>query len=117
MTITNLTNMAPELPLQFSEDLLSTPQFNLVYSFGADLHYAQAHIGKTTRMSRYERLSTAGGELNGSGIDPAPEAPLRTDIDAEMEIYAKTIVVNEQVEICLACYKSSLNNWESLRAA
>ncbi|MDC7243642.1 MAG: hypothetical protein PQJ44_06875 [Sphaerochaetaceae bacterium] len=68
-------------------------------------------------MSRYERLSTAGGELNGSGIDPAPEAPLRTDIDAEMEIYAKTIVVNEQVEICLACYKSSLNNWESLRAA
>ena len=68
--ITNIQNMAPELPLQFSEDLLSTPMLNLIHSFGADLHYAEAHIGKTTRMSRYERLSTSGGQLDGSGIDP-----------------------------------------------
>lgn len=96
--ITNINNMAPELPLQFSEDLLSTPQFNLIHSFGCDLHYADAYIGKTTRMSRYERLSTEGGQLDGSGIDPAPEVVVRTDIDATMEIYAKTVVVNEQVE-------------------
>ena len=92
--ITNISNMAPELPLQFSEDLLSTPMFNLIFSFGADLHYAQPHMGKTTRMSRYERLSTDGGQLDGSGIDPAPEVPVRSDIDATMEIFAKTIVVN-----------------------
>jgi len=97
--ITNINNMAPELPLQFSEDLLSTPMFNLIHSFGADLHYAEAHIGKTTRMSRYERLSTDGGLLDGSGIDPAPEVVVRTDIDATMEIYAKTVVVNEQVTL------------------
>jgi N4-gp56 family major capsid protein len=97
--ITNINNMAPELPLQFSEDLLSTPMFNLIHSFGADLHYAEAHIGKTTRMSRYERLSTDGGQLDGSGIDPAPEVVIRTDIDATMEIYAKTVVVNEQLTL------------------
>lgn len=97
--ITNINNMAPELPLQFSEDLLSTPMFNLIHSFGADLHYAEAHIGKTTRMSRYERLSTDGGQLDGSGIDPAPEVVIRTDIDATMEIYAKTVVINEQVTL------------------
>lgn len=97
--ITNINNMAPELPLQFSEDLLSTPQFNLIHSFGCDLHYADAYIGKTTRMSRYERLSTEGGQLDGSGIDPAPEVVVRTDIDATMEIYAKTVVVNEQVTL------------------
>lgn len=97
--ITNINNMAPELPLQFSEDLLSTPMFNLIHSFGADLHYAEAHIGKTTRMSRYERLSTDGGQLDGSGIDPAPEVVVRTDIDATMEIYAKTVVINEQVTL------------------
>lgn len=97
--ITNINNMAPELPLQFSEDLLSTPMFNLIHSFGADLHYADAHIGKTTRMSRYERLNTDGGQLDGSGIDPAPEVVVRTDIDATMEIYAKTVVVNEQVTL------------------
>jgi len=97
--ITNTFNMAPELPLQFSEDLLSTPQFNLIHSFGADLHFAEAHIGKTTRMSRYERLSTDGGQLDGSGIDPAPEVVVRTDIDATMEIYAKTVVINEQVTL------------------
>lgn len=97
--ITNISNMAPELPLQFSEDLLSTPQFNLIHSFGSDLHYAQAHIGKTTRMSRYERLSTDGGQLDGSGIDPAPEVVVRSDIDATMEIFAKTVVVNEQVSL------------------
>ena len=96
-SITNTFNMAPELPLQFSEDLLSTPQFNLIHSFGADLHFAEAHIGKTTRMSRYERLSTDGGQLDGSGIDPAPEVVVRTDIDATMEIYAKTVVINKEL--------------------
>lgn len=95
--ITNINNMAPELPVQASEDLLSTPMFNLIHSFGADLHHAEAYIGKTTRMSRFERLSTDGGQLDGSGIDPASEVPVRSDIDATMEIYAKSIVTNEQV--------------------
>ena len=95
--ITNINNMAPELPVQASEDLLSTPMFNLIHSFGVDLHHAEAYIGKTTRMSRFERLSTDGGQLDGSGIDPASEVPVRTDIDATMEIYAKSIVTNEQV--------------------
>lgn len=99
MTITSINNMAPELPLQFSEDLLSTPQQNLIHSFGADLHYADAHVGKNIRMSRYERLSTDGGLLDGSGIDPAAEAVVRSDIDAEMEVYAKTVIVNEQVTL------------------
>ena len=97
--ITNINNMAPELPLQFSEDLLSTPQFNLIHSFGADLHYAESNIGKTIRMSRYERLSTDGGQLDGSGIDPAPEVVVRSDVDATVEIYAKTVVINEQVTL------------------
>lgn len=97
--ITNIQNMAPELPLQWSENLLSTPMFNLIHSFGCDLHFAEAHLGKTTRMSRYERLSTAGGQLDGSGIDPAPEVVIRTDVDATMEIYAKTVVTNEQISL------------------
>lgn len=97
--ITSIYNLAPELPLQAAEDFLSTPMFNLIHSFGADLHFAQAQLAKTTRLSRFERLSTDGGQLDGSGIDPAPEVPIRSDIDAEMEIYAKTIVVNEQVQL------------------
>lgn len=95
--ITGIQNMAPELPVQASEDLLSTPMFNLIHSFGVDLHHAESYIGKTTRMSRFERLSTEGGQLDGSGIDPASEVPVRTDIDADMQIYAKSIVTNEQV--------------------
>lgn len=95
--ITGIQNMAPELPVQASEDLLSTPMFNLIHSFGVDLHYAESYVGKTTRMSRFERLSTDGGQLDGSGIDPASEVPVRTDIDATMEIYAKSIVTNEQL--------------------
>lgn len=71
--------------------------FNLIHSFGADLHFAEAHIGRNIRMSRYEKLSTNGGQLDGSGIDPAPEVVTRTDIDAKVEIYAKTVVINEQV--------------------
>jgi N4-gp56 family major capsid protein len=95
--ITNIYNLAPEVPVQALEDFLSTPQFNLIHSFGVDLYHAEAYLGKTTRMSRFERLSTDGGQLDGSGIDPAPEVPIRSDIDAKMEIYAKSIVVNEQV--------------------
>jgi N4-gp56 family major capsid protein len=95
--ITGIQNMAPELPVQASEDLLSTPQFNLIHSFGVDLHHAESYVGQTTRMSRFERLSTDGGQLDGSGIDPASEVPVRTDIDAKMEIYAKSLVTNEQI--------------------
>jgi len=95
--ITNINNLAPELPLQAVEDFLSTPMFNLIHSFGADLHFAEAHLGRNVRLSRFERLSTNGGQLDGSGIDPAPEVVIRTDIDAKVEIYAKTIAVNEQV--------------------
>lgn len=95
--ITGIQNMAPELPVQASEDLLSTPMFNLIHSFGVDLHHAESYVGRTTRMSRFERLSTDGGQLDGSGIDPASEVPVRTDIDATMEIYAKSIITNEQV--------------------
>lgn len=97
--ITNINNLAPELPLQAAEDFLSTPQFNLIHSFGSVLHYAQEYNAKTIRLSRFERLSTEGGQLDGSGYDPAPEVPVRTDIDATMEIYAKAIVVNEQVNL------------------
>lgn len=97
--ITNINNMAPELPVQAAEDLLSTPQFNLIHSFGADLHYAESNVGQNYRMSRYERLSTEGGRLDGSGIDPASEVPTRTDVDAKVEIFAKSIVVNEQVPL------------------
>lgn len=95
--ITNINNLAPEVPVQALEDYLSTPMFNLVHSFGVDLYHADAYLGKTTRMSRFERLNTAGGQLDGSGIDPASEVPVRSDIDAKMEIFAKSIVVNEQV--------------------
>lgn len=95
--ITGIQNMAPELPVQASEDLLSTPMFNLIHSFGVDLHHAESYVGQTTRMSRFERLSTDGGQLDGSGIDPASEVPVRTDIDAKMEIFAKSIVTNEQL--------------------
>ncbi len=95
--ITNINNLAPELPLQAVEDYLSTPMFNLIHSFGADLHFAEAHLGRNVRLSRLERLSTNGGQLDGSGIDPAPEVVTRSDIDSKVEIYAKTIAVNEQV--------------------
>lgn len=95
--ITSINKMAPELPVQAAEDLLSTPMYNLIHSFGVDLHHAESYVGRTTRLSRFERLSTEGGQLDGSGIDPAAEVPVRTDIDATMEIYAKTIVTNEQV--------------------
>lgn len=95
--ITNINNLAPEVPVQALEDFLSTPMFNLIHSFGVDMYHAEAYLGKTTRMSRFERLNTEGGQLDGSGIDPASEVPVRTDIDAKMEVYAKSIVVNEQV--------------------
>jgi len=97
MGITNINNLAPEVPVQALEDFLSTPMFNLIHSFGTDLYHANAYLGKNVRLSRFERLSTDGGQLDGSGIDPASEVPVRTDIDARVEIYAKAITVNEQV--------------------
>lgn len=110
-------NFQSELPLQAAEEMLSTPMFNLIHSFAADEQEAKPNMGDTTRMSRMERLSTDGGRMDGSGIDPAPEIPVRTDIDAKTEIYAKSVLVNEQVKTRSACYKSFLNTLEGLRAA
>ena len=109
-------NFQSELPLQASSDLLSTPQFNLIYSFAANEYDAEQNMGDTVRMSRFERLSTDGGRLDGSGIDPSPEVPMRTDVDAQVEIYAKSIVVNEQVDLfnsapVQAKYKMLLGQW------
>lgn len=95
--ITGIGNLAPEVPVQALLDFLSTPMFNLIHSFGVNLHHAEAYLGRNVRMSRFERLSTDGGQLDGSGIDPVSEVPQRTDIDATTEIYAKSITTNEQV--------------------
>ena len=109
-------NFQSELPLQAAEEMLSTPQFNLIHSFAADLHDAKQHMGDTTRMSRLERLATDGGRMDGSGIDPAPEIPVRTDVDAKTEVYAKSLLVNEQVDLfnspgVQAKYKLLLGQW------
>ena len=109
-------NFQSELPLQAVEEMLSTPQFNLIHSFAADRHDAKEFSSDTTRLSRMERLSTDGGRLDGSGIDIAPEIPVRTDIDAKMEIYAKSLIVNEQVDLfnnkgVQAKYKLLLGQW------
>ena len=109
-------NFQSELPLQAASDLLSTPQFNLIHSFAANEYDAEQNMGDTVRMSRFERLSTDGGRLDGSGIDPSPEVPMRTDVDAQVEIYAKSIVVNEQVDLfnsapVQAKYKMLLGQW------
>jgi N4-gp56 family major capsid protein len=114
--ITTIQNNSPELPLQASEFFLATPQFNLIHSFGAQKHFAKAFIGKTTRLSRFAPLSLDGGQLDGSGIDPAPEIPVRTDIDADMEIFAKAMLVNEQVDLwsirgTLAKYMGLMGQW------
>jgi len=114
--ITTINNNSPELPVQASDFFLSTQQFNLIHSFGAQKHYAKAFIGKTTRLSRFSPLSLIGGQLDGSGIDPAPEVPIRTDIDADMEIFAKSIIVNEQVDLwsnrgTLAKYMQLMGQW------
>jgi len=110
--ITTIQNSSPEVPIQASEFFLSTPQFNLIHSFGAQKHYAKAFLGKTYRMSRFAPLDTEGGQLDGSGIDPAPEVPIRTDVDADMQIYAKAILVNEQVRY-FDLYKFSLIDLET----
>lgn len=117
MGISTINNLNPELQLHFSEKFLATPQFNLIHSLGADEHEAEAHVGRTTRMRRYDPLSTDGGQLDGSGLDPAPEVVSFADVDADTEIYAKSIILNEQVEQWVACYKPVLNTWESLKAA
>ena len=109
-------NYQSELPLQAVEEMLSTPQPNLIHSFAANEHEVQAHMGDTARLSRLERLSTDGGRLDGSGIDPAAEIPVRTDIDAQVEIYSKSIVVNEQTDLfnspgLQAKYKLVLGQW------
>lgn len=97
--ITNIGNLQPEMPLQMAERMLSTPQFNLIHSIGVDRHEASENMGQTTRLSRFEALNTDGGLLDGSGIDPAPEIVIRSDIDADMQVFAKAITINEQVKM------------------
>jgi N4-gp56 family major capsid protein len=95
--IINPGNMPPELQLHYSEKFLSTPAPKLIYGLGVDEQPAENYHGKTTRLRGFDALSTDGGQLDGSGIDPAPELVNFRDVDATMEHFAKVLLINDQV--------------------
>ena len=82
--ITNIQNMAPELPLQFSEDstvllpcsILSTPSERI---YTTQKLISEESLGCLAMSDFLPQVAN----LDGSGIDPAPEIVVRSDIDAD----------------------------------
>lgn len=74
-----------------------TPQFN--YAVGAEKYSMPWQGGKILRFIRPELLDPPITPLGNSGIEPAPQLLNRSFIDAEMQFYGTSTIINEQLVV------------------
>lgn len=117
MSITTTSVLSAPVQQSFSYKLLSVPVPYMIHNVPAMRKAMPRNGGTTLRMRRYNPLDTALVPLGNSGVTPPPQQLTAINIDAVMDFYGTYIILNEQVKAKVACYKSSVNTWESLRSA
>lgn len=97
--VTTTSNMPPPVQKAFSELLLSTPQAYYIHSIPVQKRYMPRNAGTTMVMRRNEPLDSALVPLGNSGVDPAAQIPVNTDVEAKISFYGTWIMINEQVTL------------------
>jgi N4-gp56 family major capsid protein len=95
--ITTSSQLGPMILQTLAPAMLYVPTPAMNYSIVADSDSMPAHGGTTKRFMRPRALVPPTVELGNSGIDPAPQTPQRSIIDAQMAFYGTGCVINEQV--------------------
>lgn len=107
MAITTTTILPPAVQAHFDKALLAVPYGNLIHGIPAQYREMPAHAGDTWRGRRYDKLKTFQVPLGTSGIDPTPQVATALDIDAKIQWFATSVMLNQQVVI--SCQEPVLN--------
>ncbi len=97
--ITTSSILPAPVQAHFDKALLSVPYPNLIHGLVAEQRSMPSHSGTLWRGRQYNALATAEVALGDKGIEPPAESLTAVDIDAKVEWYGKSVVLNEQVVI------------------
>ncbi|MHB1059859.1 MAG: hypothetical protein ACYC0F_18455 [Rhodanobacter sp.] len=92
-----LTNLEPEVAIQFCMRMLSRPMPDLVADVGNYKVSMEQNQGDILRQSRYDNLPTQPVPLGPNGINPPAMVLNRLDYDAEVSWYGGYVAITEQV--------------------
>ncbi len=99
MAITTTTSMPAAVQQSFSKKLLAVKVPYLVHQIAAVKKYMPRNGGRTLRMRRYDKLSTATVPLGNTGVTPPAQVLSAVDIDAQIQFYGTYTKINEQVTL------------------
>lgn len=84
-----LTNLQPEVAVQFCMRMLSRPMPDLVADTGNYHVSMEENEGNILRQSRYDNLPTQPVPLGPTGMNPPAMTLNRIDIDAQLDFYGR----------------------------
>jgi N4-gp56 family major capsid protein len=117
LSITTTSILPSPIQQSFNMKLLSVPVPNMIHKTAAFELRMPQNGGRILRSRRYNPLAVFPAPLGNSGTEPAPQVMTATDIDVQISFYGSSVILNEQVEDKVACFKPLVNTWESLQAA
>jgi N4-gp56 family major capsid protein len=92
-----ITNLSPEVAIQFCMRMLSRPFPDLIAGVGNYHVNMEQNQGNILRQSRYDNLPTQPVPLGPSGTNPPAMNLNRLDIDAQIDWYGGYVALTEQV--------------------
>ena len=99
MSITTTFDLPAPIVQSLAPGMLSVPTPNFNYIVGAERYSMPRQGGTTMRFLRPKPLTPPVVALGNSGIEPASQVPQRDIIDAQMNFYGTSVILNEQVVI------------------
>lgn len=99
MTITTTSNLPAPILQSLAPGMLSVPTPNFNYIIPAEKYSMPRQGGTTMRFLRPVPLTPPVVELGNTGIEPASQVATREIIDAAINFYGTSVILNEQVVI------------------
>lgn len=93
--------------------LLARPMQKNIHSLFAMKKTMEEHVGNILRMRRYTNLAQFPVPLGPNFLNPPTQVLNATDIDAQVQYYATSVLITKQVKERVACSKPALIDLET----
>lgn len=105
--------LPPPVQQKFDMKLLARPMQKNIHSYFGMKKVMEEHVGDILRMRRYSNLAQFPVPLGPNFLNPPTQVLSATDIDAQVQYYATSVLITKQVKERVACSKSALIDLES----
>jgi N4-gp56 family major capsid protein len=96
---TTTTALPPPVQQKFDMKLLARPMQKNIHSFFAMKKVMEEHVGDILRMRRYTNLAQFPVPLGPNFLNPPTQVLSATDIDAQVQYYATSVLITKQVTL------------------